>query len=86
MATRTKSRTKQGTPYDPENPSNWTVKQLKEKLAAINITVSSNLSKTTLRQLYLDNIKSSTSTGIGLPLGPTSATTSIQDSTVTQVQ
>ena len=44
-------------PYDAHNPANWTAPLLCEKLQNMGIWTPSSMSKTLLKQLYLENVK-----------------------------
>ena len=42
---------------DNDNPSNWTVAELKKKLSEIGINLNMQLSHGVLKRIYLDNVK-----------------------------
>ena len=42
---------------DNDNPSNWTVAELKKKLSEIGINLNMQLSHGVLKRIYLDNLK-----------------------------
>ncbi|XP_021348407.1 uncharacterized protein LOC110447193 [Mizuhopecten yessoensis] len=56
-STKRKTRTSKTTPWDSNNPQNWTIQQLKSELEKLNIHGSfTGMSKIALRNLYLENV------------------------------
>ncbi|XP_069130780.1 uncharacterized protein [Argopecten irradians] len=57
MATRQRGRsTTRKAPWDSLNPANWTTTQLREKLSDMGIAMPPNIPKSTLKNIYLENI------------------------------
>ncbi|XP_069130113.1 uncharacterized protein [Argopecten irradians] len=55
--TNKRRRTETSTPYDMENPNNWTVDILRKKLEEMGIWTPSSMSKANLKVLFIENSK-----------------------------
>lgn len=85
-----KSVRKQKTPYDTQNPSNWTRQKLLNELRNLGINCHDSFTKATLKQLYLANLHTQRITipndSMDTDTGPTTQETTINqepsDSTV----
>lgn len=55
MADRGRTSRSRTTPWDSNNPANWTADKLKRELEKMCVFVPVSLGKNTLRKIYLEN-------------------------------